>query len=156
MSRLRKLISGGQSGVDRAALDAARSAGLEIGGWCPAGRWAEDGTIPLHYPLDETPEADPDQRTAWNVRDADATLILTRGQPRGGTARTLECAQAAGRPWLLVDLDAAAQAPDISAWLASVRPRTLNVAGPRESQAPGITQAVRELLEALLARPDRP
>jgi hypothetical protein len=156
VSRLRKLISGGQSGVDRAALDAARSAGLEIGGWCPAGRWAEDGPIPLEYPLDETPEAGPGQRTAWNVRDADATLILTRGQPGGGTAQTLECARAAGRPWLLVDLDTAAHAPAISAWLAGVRPGTLNVAGPRESQAPGIAEAVRGLLEALLASPDQP
>ena len=71
-----KLISGGQTGVDRAALDAALAAGLPIGGWCPKGRLAEDGVIPLRYPLQETPSQQYAQRTRWNVRDADGTLIL--------------------------------------------------------------------------------
>ena len=81
---LEKVVSGGQSGVDRAALDAARAAGLACGGWCPRDRWAEDGPIAASYPLTETPQRDPAQRTAWNVRDADATLVLARGAPRGG------------------------------------------------------------------------
>lgn len=72
-----KIVSGGQTGVDRAALDVAMALGLEIGGWCPAGRWAEDGPIDARYPLNETPSADPAQRTEWNVCDSDGTLILT-------------------------------------------------------------------------------
>ena len=71
-----EIVSGGQTGVDRAALDAALALGMRCGGWCPAGRWAEDGPIDPRYPLRETPSGDPAQRTEWNVRDSDATLIL--------------------------------------------------------------------------------
>ena len=74
------IVSGGQSGVDRAALDAALARGLDAGGWCPAHRWAEDGPVPARYPLRETPSADPAQRTRWNVRDSDATLVLAKSQ----------------------------------------------------------------------------
>ena len=154
---LEKVVSGGQSGVDRAALDAARTAGLACGGWCPRDRWAEDGPIPAHYPLTETPQRDPAQRTAWNVRDADATLVLARGAPRGGTAFTVERARAEGRPCRVVDLERGTDAAQIARWLQSSGVRVLNVAGPRESQAPGIhadaLALLREVLTAALQTP---
>lgn len=141
--------SGGQTGVDRAALDAARELGLASGGWCPAGRRAEDGPIPALYPLRETPSDDPAQRTEWNVRDSDATLLLSPIPPTGGTGLTLELAREHGKPHLLLDpaADPPAAARD---WLAAVRPARLNVAGPRESEAPGVYRlALRFLREAL-------
>src|SRR5258707_9057662 len=100
-----KVISGGQSGVDRAALDAALAAGLPVGGWCPKGRRAEDGPIPDRYPLVETGTADSAERTRRNVRDGAATLILTWGEPTGGTALTLETCQRESKRCLLVDLN---------------------------------------------------
>lgn len=153
MSPLEKLISGGQTGVDRAALDAGRDAGLALGGWCPAGRRAEDGRIPPEYPLLETPSADPAQRTAWNVRDADATLVLARGAPRGGTGLALERARRMGRPVLVVDLEAGAEPDQIRQWLETAAVRVLNVAGPRESEAPGIGRESHALLSQLLPTP---
>jgi hypothetical protein len=147
------VVSGGQSGVDRAALDAAREAGLETGGWCPRGRWAEDGPVPERYALRETPDADPAQRTRWNVRDSDATLILARGAPSGGTALSLACAREQGRPHLVVDLDADRPAQRIARWLTEVEPAVLNVAGPRESEAPGLGETARALLMACLTAP---
>ena len=102
-----RVISGGQTGVDRAALDVAVELGLIGGGWCPAGRLAEDGTIPEHYPLTETPTPEYEERTEWNVRDSDGTLILTIGEPSGGTAHTIECALAQAKPYFVLDLEAA-------------------------------------------------
>ena len=152
MLRIEKVVSGGQTGVDRAALDAARSAGVPVGGWCPKGRWAEDGVIPPHYPLQETPLPDPSQRTAWNVRDSEATLILHPGGPlRGGTAQTEREARQQGKPVLVLALDRPVEqlVSDIRQWLEAHRVRVLNVAGPRESQAPGIYQRAYEVLTAL-------
>jgi hypothetical protein len=148
---LEKIVSGGQSGVDRAALDAARAEGLACGGWCPRDRWAEDGPISAHYPLTETPQRDPAQRTAWNVRDSDATLVLTRGAPRGGTAFTVEWARAEGRPCRVVDLEKGAEATQIARWIERSCVRVLNVAGPRESQAPGIHADALALLREIVA-----
>lgn len=147
---LEKVVSGGQTGVDRAALDAASACGLAIGGWCPAGRWAEDGPVPDRYPLAETPSSDPAQRTAWNVRDADATLALVRGEPRGGTALATTCARRDGRPLLVVDLDAPPTPAEVLAWLARSGAAVLNVAGPRESEAPGIQRAAEGWLRGVL------
>jgi hypothetical protein len=147
---LARIVSGGQTGVDRAALDAALDAGLACGGWCPRGRGAEDGPIPARYPLEETPEATPDQRTVWNARDADATLVLSRGVPTGGTALAIEGARNAGRPVLIFDLASDRDPADIAAWLDGCGVRVLNVAGPRESEAPGIYREARELLRRLL------
>ena len=143
-----RIISGGQTGVDRAALDAAAAAGLTIGGFCPRGRLAEDGVIPARYPLVETPSAEYPQRTEWNVRDSDATLVLTRGAPSGGTAFTLEVARRLGRPVLVFDLAQAPHADAFHAWCSAHAVRTLNVAGPRESGAPGIYADARTFLDA--------
>lgn len=144
------IVSGGQTGVDRAALDAARALGLPSGGWCPAGRRAEDGPIAAAYPLRETPSAEPAQRTAWNVRDSDATLLLVRGEARGGTALALAEAQRRKKPYLVVDLAGAPCAEEVRAWLAARGPRVANIAGPRESEAPGIyAQALGFLTELL-------
>ena len=101
---IRTLVSGGQTGVDRAALDVALERGLPIGGWCPSGRRAEDGPLAPRYGLRETPLADYAQRTLWNVRDSDGTLVLTAGPPRGGTALTVEEAGRQGKPVLVIDL----------------------------------------------------
>ena len=150
-----RLVSGGQTGVDRAALDAALALGLPCGGWCPAGRRAEDGAIAARYPLRETPAADPAQRTGWNVRDSDATLLLCpRGVSSPGTEWTQRCAERLGRPW-----HRAAPEPDAlhdaARWLAAQAPAVLNVAGPRESEAPGVYAAARTWLEALLGETRR-
>lgn len=151
-------MSGGQTGVDRAALDAAAAAGLARGGWCPAGRAAEDGPIAAGYPLRETPEARPAQRTAWNVRDSDATLVLLLGEPRGGTATTIACAREAGRPLRIVRLESERDPEETRRWLASAGVATLNVAGPRESEMPGIEERARAWLDRLLqgSRPGSP
>ena len=148
-----RVVSGGQTGVDRVALDAALALGLSVGGWCPRGRWAEDGAIPTRYPLVETPSDDPAQRTRWNVRDAAATLIVSRGPLAGGTALTAAVAASLGRPWLVLapvpeTVDAAV------AWTARSVPTgtALNVAGPRESESPGIGAASAAWLADVLGR----
>jgi len=147
---LETIVSGGQTGVDRAALDAALSLGLNCGGWCPEGRRAEDGTIPDLYPLKETPDRDYVQRTEWNVRDSDATLILCRGKPSGGTAMTVQFAKAAGKPVYLVDLEATVDEQGVRRWLDEQRVAILNIAGSRESQHPGIYRQTFTLLLNLL------
>jgi hypothetical protein len=146
-----RVISGGQTGVDRAALDVARELGVPCGGWCPRGRRAEDGPIPEGYALRETPSAAYPERTAWNVRDSDGTLILTRGRPRGGTALTVSLARRAGKPVIVANLEGGANAAEIRAFLLEHRIRVLNVAGPRESEAPGIHDQAAALLRELLA-----
>jgi hypothetical protein len=148
----RRIVSGGQTGVDRAALDVARALGIECGGWCPRGRRAEDGPISPDYPLVETESPRYEERTERNVLDSDGTLILTRGELAGGTALTRELALRHGRPVLVVDLDWGASAGPVRAWIGSQGIATLNVAGPRESGAPGIYRAARALLEELLGR----
>jgi hypothetical protein len=146
-----QVISGGQTGVDRAALDVAQELGVPCGGWCPRGRRAEDGPIPESYPLRETPSASYPERTAWNVRDSDGTLVVTRGRPRGGTALTVSLARRAGKPVIVANLEGGANAAEIRAFLLEHRIRVLNVAGPRESEAPGIHDQAAALLGELLA-----
>ncbi|HPC82978.1 MAG TPA: putative molybdenum carrier protein [Thermoanaerobaculaceae bacterium] len=146
-----KIISGGQTGVDRAALDAAAELGIPCGGWCPRGRKAEDGRIPMCYPLRETPDADYRVRTEWNVREADATLVLVWGPASGGTQLTLNLAQWLDKPLLVVDL-AEDPSPDAArAWLASGGFEVVNVAGPRESSSPGIHRLAHAFLREALA-----
>jgi len=145
-----KIVSGGQSGVDRAALDVALELGIECGGWCPAGRWAEDGPIPARYPLRETPSADPAERTGWNVRDADATLLLTSHGASPGTDLTRDVARRLGRPVFSWPADATEDVGLFRRWLQVYGVQTLNVAGPRESEAPGIYRHARRILRAYL------
>lgn len=132
------VISGGQTGVDRAALDAALAIGLACGGWCPAGRRAEDGPIAVRYPLRETPSAEYDERTRWNVRDADATLVLTIGAPTGGTAYTIEVTRRLAKPCHIVELATTPGVHEALAWIRAGRFEVLNVAGPRESKAQSV------------------
>jgi hypothetical protein len=149
---LARLVSGGQTGVDRAALDVALECGVRCGGWCPRGRRAEDGRIARRYPLRETPSDRYAQRTAWNVRDSDGTLILTRGAPTGGTALTLRIAQSLGRPVLIVDLGLSRAVTPVVRWTEKHSIGILNVAGPRESTCPGISVAAAQFLRRLCAR----
>ena len=137
--------------MDRAALDVALAGGWEVGGWCPAGRRAEDGVIASRYPLQETPSTDYAQRTAWNVRDSDGTLVLIMDTPTGGTALTIQEAERQGKPLLVVDLYAPLEMSAVADWLAAHEIRVLNVAGPRESEAPGIYWRAKAFMEALLS-----
>jgi hypothetical protein len=153
-----KIVSGGQTGVDRAALDVAISLGIEYAGWCPRGGLAEDHASPpgllAAYPkLTETPSDDPRQRTVRNVRDSDATLVLTRGGVVSpGTALTLLTAQRLGRSLHVQQLDEEDAADQVTAWLLLLDPEsTLDVAGPRESQAPGVYDEAVALLTTVLA-----
>ncbi|AGY59013.1 putative molybdenum carrier protein [Gloeobacter kilaueensis] len=148
---LKQIVSGGQSGVDRAALDAAREQGIAIGGWCPAGHWAEDGPIADEYPLRETPSTDPAQRTAWNVRDSDGTLILTIGALTGGTALTRRLCTELGRPCLVIDLSDTPDPHQVSDWLARQAIKVLNVAGPRLSSRLDIYERAHTFLRSCLS-----
>jgi hypothetical protein len=150
---LAKIISGGQSGVDRGALDAALESQLPCGGYCPRGRRAEDGPIDSRYPMDELDSPRYPDRTEANVRAADATLILTRGAPSGGTALTAELARRHSCPMLVIDLadcDEGQAAKAIASWLRDEGIEILNVAGPRESGAPGIAAAARRVMSAVI------
>jgi len=144
------IISGGQTGLDRAALDVALDLGLEAGGWAPKGRRAEDGIIPERYPLKETPSREYEQRTEWNVRDSDATLVLTTVRPEGGTASTIETAHRMQRPVFVVDLLKPHNIASILFWLDYEKVKVLNVAGPRESKVPGIRNMAMAFLKDLL------
>ncbi len=156
--KLPMLISGGQTGVDRAALDFAIANGIHCGGWCPGGRRSEDGKIPERYPLIEASSELYQQRTRLNVRDSDATLILmdTAKESRG-TKLTIKYAARLLRPYMVVDL-AAAEVEQISLWLQQKAPAVLNVAGPRASEsfrAESLTwQLLSQLLQAAPIMPD--
>jgi hypothetical protein len=138
-----KLVSGGQTGVDRAALDAALELDVPCGGWCPRGRKAEDGRIDDRYPLAETPSGGYSERTRWNIRDSDGTLILTWGEPTSGTLLTLNACRSTGKPHLVIDLagggDMAEAVHAARDWIAAnVAGGVLNVAGPRASKHAGV------------------
>lgn len=147
---LRKLISGGQTGVDRGALDAALDRGFPCGGSCPQGRRAEDGPIPARYPLAELATASYLARTHRNVADADATLILGAGPLTGGTRATEKHARKTGKPCMTVDPGDETALGNVRSWLANNEVRILNVAGPRESSCPGIALEAERLVGALL------
>jgi len=145
------ILSGGQTGADRAALDFALELGIAHGGWCPRGRLAEDGTIPPCYQLQEIPSRGYAQRTEWNVRDADATVVFSVSPSvEGGTALTIALAKRLGKPWLHLYGDAPLAAQNLRAFLADHSVRRLNVAGPRESQEPEVDAFVRAVLAAAL------
>jgi predicted Rossmann fold nucleotide-binding protein DprA/Smf involved in DNA uptake len=149
-NKVTKIISGGQTGADRAALDFALASGFSTGGFVPRGRLAEDGTIPASYPdLVETASPDPAERTRLNVLNSDATLILTHGNLMGGSLLTAKLAAEHKKPVLTIDLqehdlDKAVQI--INEWLETTGSVTLNVAGPRASEDGDIYDAVTKLL----------
>ena len=148
---LTRLISGGQTGVDRAALDFARLMGLDHGGWCPKGRLAADGPLPAVYRLQETASSGYRQRTKANVRDSDATLILNQGELTGGSRLTQEFIRKLGKPGFIWQLDAPypPQHTTLLSWLSQHPIRVLNIAGPSEARCPGIYQASLALLTRL-------
>ncbi len=143
---LTRVVSGGQTGVDQAALDAAINLGIPHGGWCPRGRLSEDGPIPSNYQLKETKETRYHVRTEKNVIDSDGTLILFSGELSGGTAFTLRMAKKNKKPCLWIDIDQPIDAELIHDWFITESIGTLNVAGPRESSQPGIMQKTRQIL----------
>jgi len=136
--KLDKVVSGGQTGVDRAGLDAAMEAGIPVGGYCPKGRLAEDGTIPTKYPMTELMEDDYPARTEKNVIESDGTLILNVGTLSGGTRQTLDFTRKHGKPCLVLQLDADAHPDAIRIWIEENGIRIMNIAGPRESKYPGL------------------
>jgi len=153
--RIEKLISGGQTGADRAALDFAIRCGIPHGGWCPRGRWAEDGPIPRRYRLTETPMASPAQRTEWNVRDSHGTIIFSLApRLRGGSKKTAAFARQYQKPCLHLsrERDAGAAAAKLADFLAEHRLRVLNIAGPRRSSEPQVGRFTRTVLRKVLTR----
>ena len=150
ITTLERIISGGQTGVDRGALDGAIARGVPHGGWCPEGRLAEDGRIPDRYAVTENGSRDYAVRTEQNVLVSDGTLVLCVGKPRGGTALTCYLAGQHRKPLLVVDLAANEDPRGVVDWLAAHSIRVLNVAGPRESTHPGIQTAAADFIVRML------
>jgi len=147
---LMKIVSGGQTGVDRAALDAGLASGVAVGGWCPAGRRAEDGLIPECYPLRELDSPVYATRTEQNVIDSDATLVLNLGELADGTALTVQLSRKHRKPFLVVQLDENADPVAVAAWIRELGVKVLNIAGPRESKCPGIHESALQFVRRLL------
>jgi hypothetical protein len=154
------ILSGGQTGADRAALDFALEFGLAHGGWCPSGRLAEDGPIDERYELQETPSRRYAQRTEWNIRDSDATVVFSNmREVTGGTALTIALAGRLGKPCLhMSSEEVSATGVDpvdvLLEFLVEHHVSRLNVAGPRASQEPLVAEFVRSVLVAALDRGD--
>lgn len=151
-SSLVRIVSGGQTGVDQAALDAALQCELPCGGWVPRGRRTENGPLSPRYPLREARSSGYAERTWLNVRDAAATLVLTGGEPTGGTALTITFARRLGKPLLVLDLNTDPDPADVSDWLRRHRIGVLNIAGPRESTCPGIQSRAEAFLRAVFSQ----
>jgi hypothetical protein len=147
---IKKIISGGQTGADRAALDAAIKLDIPHGGWVPKGRLAEDGPLPEKYMLQEMPTDSYPKRTEQNVKDSDGTLIISRGKPTGGSDYTREMALKNKKHLLHIDLNLTTSfdaASLIVSWIKLHRIKILNVAGPRLSKDPNIYVDVFRILE---------
>jgi CheY-like chemotaxis protein len=147
-----KIISGGQTGADRAALDFAIKNGIPHGGWCPKGRKAEDGPIDARYQLKETPSIDYLQRTEWNVRDSDGTVIFSIGEHlTGGSLKTLNFAQREEKPWRILSATAIEYAPErLCKFIEDNHIKVLNVAGPRASKEPDVGRFVTATFDRLI------
>jgi len=151
-----KIISGGQTGADRAALDVAIELGLPHGGWVPRGRMTEAGRLHDRYVMQETTSISYPERTEMNVADSDGTLIVSHGKLTGGSAFTIDMAAKHRKPCLHIDLevlDEVKAAEVVSNWLDARQIRILNVAGPRASEDAGIYEAVRRVLSSALQMP---
>jgi hypothetical protein len=151
-----KLVSGGQTGADRAALDFALAHGIPHGGWCPRGRLAEDGVVEGCYELKETPDGEYPQRTEWNVRDSDGTVIFSIApELTGGSKLTAELAAELGKPCLHLSeiRDRQNAGARLRAFVTDHDIRVLNVAGPRASNEPAVARFVIETLEKLFGTP---
>jgi len=150
---LQKIVSGGQTGADRAGLDAAIEVGIPVGGYCPKGRLAEDGIIPERYPLIELTKGGYKARTEKNVVESDGTLVLNVGKLTGGTKMTVEYAIKHGKPFLVVQLEGQPKPETVIQWLEKYAILTLNIAGPRESKIPqGIYQQGFSFLRVVLIK----
>ena len=147
-----KIISGGQTGVDRAALDAARSLGFETGGWCPKGRLAEDGCIDSKYKLKETTCTLYQNRTEWNVRDSDGTLIIAHGKLTYGTAYTYKVCRQLNKPSIILDpqVDTNELCKEFNRWLIRNQIKSLNVAGPRQDGGQTVYRKAYKMMIRLL------
>ena len=147
-----KICSGGQTGVDRAALDAARQHKIEYSGWCPKGRKAEDGVIDSAYTLTETRSSAYLERTRLNVQDSDGTLVLFKGVLEGGTKYTYEHAIKIEKPILLINLNNTPDYESIVSWIVENKISLLNIAGPRESKTPGIYIVAKNIISMLITQ----
>lgn len=156
---IQKIISGGQTGVDQAALKFAITNDIPYGGWCPKGRKAENGIIPAEYLLRETDSEDYSERTKLNIRDSDGTLILVPGIPiavTDGTLLTIQEAEDRKKPFLIVDLFKRQEFFDlIKNWVTENNIKMLNIAGPRESQSPGLHELSLKFLEEIIVDRER-
>ena len=151
----RKIISGGQTGADRAALDWAIERGVPHGGWCPKGRKAEDGAIDQRYNLVETPSEDYSQRTEWNVRDSDGTAVFSiRSELRGGALLTINMAEHYNKPviHLCKEDERANHAQELRSFIDKFDISVLNIAGPRASDEPGVYQFASGVLDRALEK----
>ncbi len=150
---IKKIVSGGQTGADQAALDVAIKLDIPHGGWVPKGRITEDGPLPEKYQMEEMPTGNYQERTEQNVIDSDATLILSHGKLTGGSAYTRDMALQHARPWLHIDLNKTTKfeaAKKISDWVVENGVSILNVAGSRASRDPSLYDDVTEILESAL------
>lgn len=152
---IEKIVSGGQTGPDRAGLDVAFELGIPCGGWCPKGRKAEDGPIDLHYPLKETHSASYRIRTERNVRESNGTLIFAWREPRGGTALTIKLAQKYKKTHLIVNLHEGGDPKAVQKWVEVNQIKVLNIAGLRESESPGIYNRTVDFLREVFDKPKR-
>ena len=154
---VKKIISGGQTGADQAALDVAIKLRISHGGWIPKGRLTENGVLDDKYHLKEMETASYNKRTEQNVIDSDGTLILSHGKLTGGSEYTRDIAVGHGRPWLHIDLNQTESfqaVKQIRSWLVAHEIDVLNVAGPRASKDPAIYPATVHILETVFYRDD--